>query len=451
MPLSLSLSHTHYHSLSLFLTHSLSLSLSLPPKGKTSQFVCCYHGWTFNLSGQLTKATRMKGVEGFKAKDWGLREIPLSVWGPFVFLYFGGNEAKTPPIYSVADDLRPVNEWLAKFGYESEDIGKGMVYHSSRRCLLCVCACVCVWVCVCVCVYVCVSVFVCSSIFTCVCLCVCLSVCVCLGVHKAHTPSGTSWIATGRSSMRTISMENIIFPMYIQASIPPLIWMLTHSRHTRECPYSWLHPRWKERGRKRRRLMLWTSLTGECMCVWVLCVWVRVCVCYVCLCVWCVCVCVCVFVCMCVCDIRLSSSNDYHRNSHIHPLSNTRLLTTHTHLHSYGTGAVYAVYYPTFALNRFGHMLETNYFIPHSHDRTTLIYDYFFSADVAADKHFTEKAIRASHQVQEEDSWICELLYRNMKSCGWKAGRYAAGPERVTHHFHVCLAKDYKSAVGKVW
>ena len=103
------------------------LPLSSHP-GRTDQFVCCYHGWTFNLNGQLTKTTRMKGIENFRNKDWNLKEIPLAQWGPFIFLHFGKDVKK---MSDVTKDLQPVSDWLTKFGYPS-DIGAGMKYHSTR-------------------------------------------------------------------------------------------------------------------------------------------------------------------------------------------------------------------------------------------------------------------------------------------------------------------------------
>ncbi|MDP2436840.1 MAG: aromatic ring-hydroxylating dioxygenase subunit alpha [archaeon] len=281
-----------------------------PETGVAQQFVCCYHGWTFNLSGQLTKATRVKGIENFRNRDWGLQEIPVAQWGPFLFLWFGQGQ----PSHSLHGDLQPVSEWLTKFGYPA-DVGEGMVYHSSRTYEL-----ACNW---------------------------------------------------------KIINENYLDGEY-------------------HIPY--LHPG------------LNSSL-----------------------------------------DMGSYSLETYDRLSfQLAAPTADEVVESEEKLGAnfadrYGSGAVYAVYYPTFAINRFGNVLESNYLLPRSEHSTTLVYDFFFDHRVISDHEYTTRAIKASHQVQTEDSGICELLHRNMKSAGFRSGRYAPGPEKVTHHFHTCLARDLKS------
>lgn len=55
-------------------------------EGTTQQFECPYHGWTYNLQGRLTKATKLKGIQDFEARRVCLPEIPCSTWGPLVGL-----------------------------------------------------------------------------------------------------------------------------------------------------------------------------------------------------------------------------------------------------------------------------------------------------------------------------------------------------------------------------
>ena len=47
---------------------------------------CGYHGWTFNLHGDLIGAPHMEVVDGFEKKNYPLHEVSLSEWEGFVFI-----------------------------------------------------------------------------------------------------------------------------------------------------------------------------------------------------------------------------------------------------------------------------------------------------------------------------------------------------------------------------
>lgn len=49
-------------------------------------FICPYHGWTYSLDGKFQKATRLSGIQNFRAHDNGLLPINVSTWGPFVLI-----------------------------------------------------------------------------------------------------------------------------------------------------------------------------------------------------------------------------------------------------------------------------------------------------------------------------------------------------------------------------
>lgn len=55
-----------------------------------------------DLQGRLCKATRLKGIQNFKASEHGLHPIHLDVWGLFIWLYLG----KEPEC--------SVTQWLGK-------------------------------------------------------------------------------------------------------------------------------------------------------------------------------------------------------------------------------------------------------------------------------------------------------------------------------------------------
>jgi choline monooxygenase len=64
---------------------------------------CPYHGWTYDLTGALTKVPRLAGTERFDVSENGLREIAVQVYGPFVWCAF---------LPSSIDSAPPVAEWL---------------------------------------------------------------------------------------------------------------------------------------------------------------------------------------------------------------------------------------------------------------------------------------------------------------------------------------------------
>jgi Rieske 2Fe-2S family protein len=60
----------------------------LLPDGGTSdrrKLSCPYHGWTYDLAGQLVGAPGFRDVEGFELAEHGLVELPVRVWQGWVF------------------------------------------------------------------------------------------------------------------------------------------------------------------------------------------------------------------------------------------------------------------------------------------------------------------------------------------------------------------------------
>lgn len=49
--------------------------------------LCPYHAWTFNLDGSLRAAPGFRDLEGFDPAEFGLIELPVEVWGGWVFAH----------------------------------------------------------------------------------------------------------------------------------------------------------------------------------------------------------------------------------------------------------------------------------------------------------------------------------------------------------------------------
>ena len=92
---------------------------------------CPYHGWTYDLTGALVKVPRLAGTEAFETNENGLREIAVSVWGPFVWCAFLDDSSSkrgdendvdvtdtTSPVTDTTSPgiVPPVAEWLGAGG-----------------------------------------------------------------------------------------------------------------------------------------------------------------------------------------------------------------------------------------------------------------------------------------------------------------------------------------------
>ena len=99
-----------------------------------AELVCGYHGWRYGAEdGRLRKATRLKGIQDFKASTIGLAGIAVQVVGPFIFAHLSpasaaiasGVASARPPPPSTAH-LQQLHAVLAPTGYTS-------LVHCARR------------------------------------------------------------------------------------------------------------------------------------------------------------------------------------------------------------------------------------------------------------------------------------------------------------------------------
>ena len=55
--------------------------------GQSTQFVCPYHGWTYDLNGTLKRAPRAGAIAELRTRNLDLKEIPVTEWGPLIALH----------------------------------------------------------------------------------------------------------------------------------------------------------------------------------------------------------------------------------------------------------------------------------------------------------------------------------------------------------------------------
>lgn len=70
--------------------------------GRRQTLQCKYHGWTYDLRGQLLRAPEMEGVERFHPDDMRLVPIQVASWGPLVFANL---DLKAPPLGHFLEDI----------------------------------------------------------------------------------------------------------------------------------------------------------------------------------------------------------------------------------------------------------------------------------------------------------------------------------------------------------
>ena len=55
-------------------------------EGKATRFRCHYHGWTYDLTGQLKGTPDIGPIECFEREHNGLRALRVETWGPLIFI-----------------------------------------------------------------------------------------------------------------------------------------------------------------------------------------------------------------------------------------------------------------------------------------------------------------------------------------------------------------------------
>jgi phenylpropionate dioxygenase-like ring-hydroxylating dioxygenase large terminal subunit len=83
------------------------------PHGNAKGFTCKYHGWRYDLNGELRSAPDGENFFDLDARRSGLLPIHLDVWNGFVFINFDNK-----PRQSLAEFLAPISAKLSEHSYE---------------------------------------------------------------------------------------------------------------------------------------------------------------------------------------------------------------------------------------------------------------------------------------------------------------------------------------------
>jgi glycine betaine catabolism A len=103
-------------------------ALCRTPAGRfaAAGIVCPYHGWRYNLRGELVQTSSMVHAEGFDRRDFPLYSLPLTEWRGFIFASL---TPEPPPFASGFDlPLERLDGW---------PLGELLVGHRSRRTIEC--------------------------------------------------------------------------------------------------------------------------------------------------------------------------------------------------------------------------------------------------------------------------------------------------------------------------
>ena len=112
----------------------------LLPKGSgklpdCDKIVCPYHGWTYgSTTGRLLRATRLKGIEEFRASEIGLVPILVDRFGPLIFINFDASDGSSSSSSksSLAEDLKPVQDAMKEHEQQSKQNDHSLQFISRK-------------------------------------------------------------------------------------------------------------------------------------------------------------------------------------------------------------------------------------------------------------------------------------------------------------------------------
>ncbi|WP_148575135.1 aromatic ring-hydroxylating oxygenase subunit alpha [Nocardioides caldifontis] len=88
---------------------------------------CPYHAWSYALDGSLIAAPGFRAVDGFVAEDHGLVELPVHLWGGWVFGH-ALHPLGSPEVPSFTEHLGELDRLLSPYGLGSLVVAERHTY-----------------------------------------------------------------------------------------------------------------------------------------------------------------------------------------------------------------------------------------------------------------------------------------------------------------------------------
>jgi phenylpropionate dioxygenase-like ring-hydroxylating dioxygenase large terminal subunit len=82
-------------------------------RGSTKKFFCKFHGWAYDLNGNLVGVPEEKCFTGLRREEHGLSPVHLQIWQGFIFVNFDRT-----PRQSLNEFLRPMYQELEGYPFE---------------------------------------------------------------------------------------------------------------------------------------------------------------------------------------------------------------------------------------------------------------------------------------------------------------------------------------------
>ncbi|MCB1049169.1 MAG: Rieske 2Fe-2S domain-containing protein [Acidobacteria bacterium] len=76
--------------------------------GCSKTFQCKYHGWTYDLSGQLKNANEMNGAQNFDAEDFRLKALDVALWDGQIFVAIQPAFAHAELVAGISQRIQPL-------------------------------------------------------------------------------------------------------------------------------------------------------------------------------------------------------------------------------------------------------------------------------------------------------------------------------------------------------